>query len=214
MKISYICPHHSGPIGDRKFSPSQNQPLAAIETAHKERGFNMSELGYYTGYTFVLPPDGPPVQTRKIGEMTCGATGFNFNTVHICMLGNFTLNARGLPVEVPTARQKLDFLNICMKLLRKDLSGFEVNAGTEIDCNLSRILPHRILQPNHTSCYGDYFPDTWARDFVAERVKGDLAVATRLLTLYERLFVLLKQISAFPLGSGGDHYCSGNIKIK
>lgn len=206
--LRFICPHHSGPIGRDPYSKSQHISLEHIENAHAAKDFNLSDMGFYTGYNIILPPEGPWVQTRALGEMTCAAVGHNFDTVHIAFLGNFTKQQNGLPIELPTSTQKLDFIDICMRLLRKDYSKFVVKPGTEFDLHVSRILPHRILQPNHTSCYGDFLSDTWARDLIAERMRGQLDLAVKLLYLYQKLLILIKQSS---YGSSGEKSCSGNI---
>jgi len=206
----YLCVHHSGPIGSSPYSSSQGLTLSRLNQAHAARDFNESFLGYFVGYNFLVCPDGMIIQTRAIGEETCAQKGHNFDTVSICILGNFTTQENGLPVDVMPSAQKLAFLNLSTNLIRGIVSKYEVITGTQMNINLSRVFPHRVLQPKHTECYGNYYPDTWARDEIAVRMRGELNVLiASLLSLVERLKLFLAPRSV----GGSDYSCDGHTEI-
>jgi hypothetical protein len=210
--MKYIATHNTGGTSD-PFASTQNVTLSQVDSYHKSRGFNRSSLGYHVGYNFFLPPNGPIVQTRAIGEMTCAAVGHNYDTVHVCFAGNFTRKPDGLPVDTITAQQKLDFLNIVMQLLRKDYRNIAILPSTQLsmDLSLTRILPHRALQKT-TECHGSFYPDTFFRDFVVQRVRGEIDILFKLVAAYQQLLLLLQRTAPRSVGAE-DMYCEGLIDI-
>lgn len=163
--ITKICVHHSGGMGSDDTAKSSSLTIGEINRAHQARDFNLSEMGYYVGYNAVIFPDGTMVQTRFIGEQTAAAVGSNFDTVHICLLGNFNQG-----VEVPTWFQQMKLRSVLEALItgspgRVDL---KIRPGTVLNMSFNAIYPHRVLQPNHTECYGNGLTDTWARDLIKD----------------------------------------------
>ena len=184
--------------------------LSQIDSAHAARDFPKSTLGYHVGYNFVISPDGMVIQCRAIGEETCAQKGHNFDTISICILGNFTKQSNGLPVDTMTGEQKLAFLTVCMDLFYKRYNKYAVVTGTTFNLSLGRINPHRILQPYHTDCYGNFYSDTWARDQVAVRMNGELNILkAKLLSLVEALKLFLTPRSV----GASDYSCDGHIEI-
>lgn len=190
MVIKNIAIHHFGPNGASPKSAHLTE--AHINNAHKARWPEFpSELnGSYIGYNFVIYLDGEMKQYRFIGEETAAQKGHNFDTVSICLAGNFTTG-----VESPTFAQKMKLKNTILALLRNDLKGMMIKHGTSCDFSVDRIYPHRVLQPNHTSCYGNSLPDNWAKNLVTNDIQ--LNLLTTLLELCRKLLKLKK------LGSTG-----------
>lgn len=214
--IKHICVHHTGPIGKDPYSSSAGVSMTHIENAHKARMFNYSHMGYYTGYNFLITPVGLPIQTRKVGEMTCAATGHNFDTVHICISGNFTKKPDGTPVDRMTGAQKLTFISLVMALLQKGDSFVDANGAKriiiykdkdQVELKPYRIWPHRILQPNHTTCYGNYLDDFWARNFVLYRIAGEIGYLSRIRSSWAHLLTLLKRDQC----GAEDKSCPGHL---
>jgi hypothetical protein len=106
-----------------------------------------------------------------------------------------------------TPEQHLAYVNLVMKLLRKDYRDFVIAPNAVIDLSVSRIFPHRILQPHHTSCYGDSLDDNWGRDVILKRMYGEIEILQKLLYTYQKLLLL---ISPKKLGSN-DKSCEGFI---
>jgi len=188
--INKICVHNSGGIGDNPLALSSHLTVESINLAHKKRGFNLSEMNYYVGYNFLLFPDGRLLQTRLIGEQTAAAVGSNFDTVHICLLGNFTKGS----MESPTGAQKEALKGLILNLENGSFANlYKVKNGASCDFNRTRVYAHRELQPT-TSCFGSSLPDAWARDLVgpvAEETELQKLLVT-LLDLYKKLLQLLQ----------------------
>jgi len=97
------------------------------------------------------------VHCRFIGEETAAQKGHNFDTVSICMEGDFT-NIK------PSFAQQETLIRFVRLLVSGELDPtWAVLNGTPISIPKENVLPHRVLQPNHTSCYGTALPDDWAR---------------------------------------------------
>lgn len=159
--INKIGVHHTGPLTpNNALSSSKNITEDNINNAHRERTFNLSDLGYYIGYNVVIYSDGSWKQYRLLGEQTAAATGSNFNTFHVCMAGNFTKG-----VDKPTPEQLKSLKLIIISLIENKPSsiGIKVKVGATYSFTAFDIYPHRVLQPNHTSCYGDSLDDNFAR---------------------------------------------------
>jgi len=169
MKTTKIGVHHSGPTSpSNPYSSSKNLTESQINKAHQSRDFNRSNLGYYIGYNVIIYPDGTWKQYRLLGEQTAASTGSNFNTFHICLLGNFTVG-----VDSPTKEQVASLKSIIAALIENYPSsiGIKTVAGQQYHFSAYNIFPHRALQPNHTSCYGSVLGDNWARDIAFQYLK-------------------------------------------
>ena len=98
MKTKLIV-HHSA-------SPAATTTLDDINLWHREAGFNLSSLGYYIGYHYVIDPSGKITMTRDVNEIGCHCnafdaalnTSYNKSSIGICVMGNFE-------DEQPTAEQ-------------------------------------------------------------------------------------------------------------
>lgn len=215
-EVRYICIHHTGPIGNDPLSKSQELTASQVNEAHKYRpdfiGYHAhkSTLDFYGGYNFFIDKDGFRTQFRKIGEETLAQTGHNLDTVSICLAGNFTKG-----VERPTPSQLAILTDTVKKLVAGNFSGMLVHADIDVavSCNFSmnRVFPHRVMQPNHTSCYGSALDDTWARDMILFNIAGEIGWLSRIGASFEHLLLILKKSSS--LGSSGGKSCEGFINL-
>lgn len=199
MEIKNIGVHHF----------AGNLTLDQLNAEHKARWEDMpSELrpDLYVGYNFVIWKDGSYTQCRYIGEETCAQKGHNFDTVSICLAGNFT---RG--IELPTEQQKNTLAFLAKAILDKNTHsyGLEVKQGTVINIKPENIFPHRILQPNHTECYGSALSDSWAREVIfkgsqtsintpqyapqGEQISKKMEIIRKLIALYQEQLAQLKR---------------------
>jgi hypothetical protein len=137
--------------------------LPEINSLHRGRWPDLpSELrpGIYVGYNVVIWRDGSYYQARYVGEETAAQVGHNKDTVSFCLSGDFTKGH-----DVPTEAQKAT-----LKALIRAVVAFpgvdmplKVKKGTVVSVLPENIYPHRVLQPNHTECYGSGLSDDWAR---------------------------------------------------
>ena len=87
----YIIVHHSA-------AKAPVPQFDSINEWHKERDFVQSELGYYVGYHRVIEKSGEVRIARGDLERDCDALGHNFDSLSVCMVGNFDM-------EDPTPQQ-------------------------------------------------------------------------------------------------------------
>lgn len=150
-EMKYICVHHFG-------GPSLN--LRQLSDVHRRRWPDFpSKLrpDLYVGYNFIIWKDGSWVQARFIGEETAAQQGHNFDAISICLEGDFT-DTR------PTFAQQETLKRFCRLIVSGVLDpDWKMLSGTKINIPKENIVPHRVLQPNHTTCYGQTLPDNWAR---------------------------------------------------
>ncbi len=201
--IRYIGVHHSGPLSSNDpNSSSAGLSLRDINLAHQQRWPDFkSALGYWVGYNILIFPDGTFAQTRLIGEETAAQVGHNFDTLAICMVGNYHQKADGTSVDKMTDQTIATLKKIMTAAFNGNLQslGIQVKPGTKFDLALSRILPHRILQPDHTECYGSSLSDTWARELMVGVIQEEISIATKLLELLTQLQAIYNN---WKLGSG------------
>jgi len=194
MEIKYIGIHHFGPSTPTgKFLKSSHLTEDNINNAHRQRwpDFPSEMTGKYIGYNCIIYPNGEMKQYRYIGEETAAQKGHNFDTVSICLAGNFTKG-----VELPTPEQRLRLKSLLGALLSGRLGsmGLEVKTGTTLNLSATRVVPHRVLQPNHTECYGSGLSDGWAKDLIIpmnEEMERQKMLAT-ILHLCRKLLQLLQ----------------------
>ncbi len=153
--MRYIVVHHSAV--SVKTQPSQFNP---INRYHKQKWEFISELGFYGGYNFLIEADGEIKQYRNIGEETIAQKGHNFDSISICLAGNFDK-------ELPTFAQ-------CRTLGRKLAKLCDEYKIAFVD-----IVPHRKFSTK--SCYGNCLSDNWA-SYLAMEYKINW-----LLKLFEKL---------------------------
>lgn len=203
-KIKYLAVHHSGGTLANPYFSSQSMTLAELERAHRARWPDFeSSLGFYTGYNIVVFADGSWVQARKFGEETAAQKGHNFDTISICLMGNFSIDPKtGSAVDKPTDAQLRAYRKLAKAIYQKtfevDEKKLSVVPGTEVDIPLQNVVPHRMLQL--TECYGFLLPDHWARNLLIEDLQ--LSILEQILNLYIRIFDLMRASRRALIGIG------------
>ena len=137
QKIIYAIVHHTAV--SRTKNPDQ---WNATNEYHREKWDMRSQLGYYVGYNYEISASGTVRQARLIGEETVACTGHNFDSIHICLDGNFD-------IELPTKEQEKTLQDLLLRLV------------DEYKINWKDIVPHRMFA--NKSCYGNLLPDDWAQ---------------------------------------------------
>lgn len=235
--ISFIGIHHTGGLGTDNFASTKHLTMDQIDSAHKSRWPDFPSSikrfngrPYYCGYNIVLFPDGSHIQCRAFGAETAAQKGHNFDTISICLVGNFMKRADGSSVDSVTPAQQRALQSLLKGILSGSHLGIYVSdPGIKYDLSYSRIHPHRILQPNHTDCYGTYLPDDWARQLALapdptpekplatpEDVKEVLSIYNQIQLLMARLQdIFAKKRFGKQLESVGArldrNYCSGMV---
>lgn len=201
-KIEFIALHHTGSTQSNPNASTQDMTWEQVDAVHRDKykayantwSAYKSILGHWGGYNFFIDKTGAIKQLRAIGEETAAQTGSNFNTVSICLAGNFSTT-----VEHPTPFQITAMTVLIRNILNKNLSEYAVMVGTEISIPFSNIKPHRLFSGANTQCYGNYLDDSWARD----RLIGHY------VSLIEKLKVWLQELKASLTSQklGGETNC-------
>lgn len=63
--------------------------LLPINKYHQQKWNMKSKLGFFVGYNFLIDCNGIAHNTRQIGEETIAQVGYNFNSISICLAGDF-----------------------------------------------------------------------------------------------------------------------------
>lgn len=129
----YILIHHSA-------ANAPTPQFAAINEWHKARDFVPSAAGWFVGYHKVIEKDGTVVTARADTERDCDALGHNFDSLSVCMAGDFD-------VSDPTPAQ--------IASLGKVLIAWHKKWGINAD----KMFPHRHFAAK--SCYGSRLPTYW-----------------------------------------------------
>lgn len=131
----YIIVHHSA-------ARSPQPQFEAIDEWHKERGFPVSSLGFYVGYHAVIEMDGTLRRARENTERDCDAYGHNFDSLSVCLVGNFDSS-------FPTLAQVAALGDLLLMW-----------------CDTYNLGPEDIFLHRHfaqKSCPGSKLHDSWAR---------------------------------------------------
>ena len=175
----FLALHHVGGTYNDPFASSINATAKQIDDWHKIRpdfiGYyaHLSSLGFYGAYTIFIERTGKWTQFRKVGEETMSQRGYNFNTVAICMAGNF-IKKNGIPIDTPTLEQMMTYKTLAIALLDNnrtmlDKLGVVIAPNTEIKITPANIHKHSYYQPN-TEC--NALPDSWGRDLLSDHIRG------------------------------------------
>lgn len=130
----YIIVHHSA-------AASPQPQFEAINEWHKQRDFPPSLSGFFVGYHRVIETDGTIQIARGDLERDCDALGHNFDSLSVCLVGNFD-HSDPTPAQVESLGETL--FGWCSK--------YKLGA--------TDIFPHRKFAAK--SCYGANLPDQWA----------------------------------------------------
>lgn len=145
-QVKYIFIHHTA----ISYSANPDQWNATAEN-HKERFNMLSSMNSYVGYNYEISAAGLIRQSRQEGEETAAVISYNFNSVSICLDGNFD-------IELPTQAQ-IDALTTLI-----------IGVMARHSVPLENIHPHRFAcdVPPYKSCYGNKLSDTWAQDLITQ----------------------------------------------
>lgn len=113
---------------------STTSQLNGVNNYHRGKWNMKSTLGWYVGYNYFIDVSGKVTNTRAVGEETMAQVGHNFNTISICLAGDFNKH-------LPNKRQ----IESLQKIIRNH---------PEIPESL--VLLHRDVQSNRT-CPGMLF---------------------------------------------------------
>ena len=158
----------------------------------------------FIGYNFLIEKNGRLFQARPVGAETAAQVGHNFDSISICLIGNFGTN-NSVPIDIPSPEQikKLQFL---MELfITNNENSYATHAisilsDTKIDISIARIQPHRFFW--QTECYGFSLPNDWARKLVSEHLYQFDPIKKKLLELQAQLLQLQNQLMQFKLKKG------------
>jgi len=126
MKPVRIILHHSADA----YAGSQ---LNKIDRYHKLRGFPVSSLGYFVGYTYLIDQKGVITQTRRDNETQAHTFGWNDGSIGICLEGNLDKN-------FPPQKQCDALAHLLIQKMK------------EYNIKLDEVYFHRHLRP--TDCPG------------------------------------------------------------
>ena len=155
--IKYLIIHHAGGTDLAPLADSSNYTLTQCNNDHKARFNMLSSLGHYCGYTYFIDKAGVVTQTRKDGEEGAHTIGHNFDSIGVCLAGNFD-------AFLPTAAQIISL----KELMKRKVAEFNIP--------LENIVPHRHFAKK--SCYGNKLADDWARNLI--RPSNNTAVKTEI----------------------------------
>lgn len=173
MKIQNIYIHHSGGLGNDNFASTLQTTPSEISKFHKTRWnfpsrFIKDESIRYMGYNFIYDPKTRKfTQGRAIGEETAAVIGRNFDSVHLCIIGNY--NKKPLSEEaVDTMFTYMieDITHFLLDLINNNARKLIVDPKAEISLSKTRIYPHR--QAANTMCYGTSLADNFFTQKVHE----------------------------------------------
>jgi hypothetical protein len=200
MIMKYVAMHHSGGLANDKYAPSQHLKWENINEAHRQRWNFKSSLGFYGGYNFFVEKDGTIKEFRAIGEETAAQLGHNFDTISICVAGNFIVK-NGVPVEVPTDEQKASVFQLALTSFAPsgDDAGFVVAPNTTIDFNMSRVHHHSFYSSTECDCLPDTFWPTVYKEQVTKMVQPDKIPVDDPITLVDAIIGLLLRLKAVLL---------------
>lgn len=192
-KIRFLSIHHSGGIGTDNYASTAHLTAGRIDYAHRIKWNFESKLGHFGGYNFIIERNGSWVQHRAIGEATAAQRGHNFDTISICLIGNFN-KLNGLFIDNPMVEQiaTLKYLLSAFMENRPEMYekiGIKIAPDTKIKIPAYNIVPHRYFRP--TQCYGDGLSDSWARSLIMDLVYRQHANYKRIIEVYARILMLL-----------------------
>lgn len=166
--IRFIAIHHFGAPQHQPNADASRLSERDINETHKARWPNFSSQidlkdfsKNYIGYNFIVWPSqerGGVRQYRPIGAETAANKGHNFDTISICMACNTNYSE-------PNEYQRVETSKLILKLFNRNFEGIVVVPNTTFDLHISRIVPHRFLQPD-TECYGHKLPIDWGQKLV------------------------------------------------
>ncbi len=187
-KPNFLILHHTAGIYANPGYDSSDMTLSQINEYHKSLRFNKSIFGYYAGYHYIIFKDGTLKQTRYENEMGCHTIGKNFNSLGICLVGNFSRIGEN---RFPSLEQQESFKNLLIRLMNK------------YDIPLSKVVGHRYF--SQTECPGKNIGKKWieqlleeqleeSEDIKIELLKKEISLLQKLLALYTKILRLFSKV--------------------
>lgn len=221
-----IALHHAGGFQGRPHASSLFLTATEINEAHRLRWNFESRYfrGSYVGYNFIYDPKSREfTQHRAIGEETAAQRGHNWDTISICILGNYSIvPGTELSADRMTAQIERDVARFALDLI-DGTSTHTLTPDATLDLSIYRVHPHRHFQAG-TECYGTALSDRWIASLLARYTKDPdtqilierVALLKQLLALYLRLKALYalsearqRSLGASPL----DRSCEGMVEL-
>jgi len=222
--LRYIAVHHSGGTQYNPLASTSHTTHEQINKYHKDFfDFPSSIPGEWGGYNFGYSPITREFhQFRPLGEETAAQRGWNFNTISLCIYGNYMkIPGSSLSVDRMDEYIERDIALFILKLINKDHGLWKIKPYTQFDLSISRVHAHRWFQPTTTECYGTALTDSWVQNILARyrltKKKNDieqrLIIYRQLLALFLKIQSLIQQrdammVSASPFDRGD---CPGHV---
>ena len=168
MEIKNIAIHHTAVAKGR-----QKYQLRAVNRYHKDKWNMISNLNWYIGYNYFIDTHGVVTNTRQIGEETMAQKGHNFDTISICLAGNFN-------EEYPSWSQ-----NASLRYLIRRLKEQYPNVN---------ITTHRDLQENRV-CPGNLFTDEYMTSILTEPTPEEKEKQTKIMEMQSTIDILIDFIA-------------------
>jgi len=118
IKPEFIIVHHIGGSDAKPLADTSSFSLEQLDKEHKKRFGIKSSLGYYVAYNYYILQDGTLIQTREDTERDMDALGYNFNSISVCLQGNFDCT-------MPTEKQKV----VMSKLILQKSDQYNIKFG-------------------------------------------------------------------------------------
>lgn len=173
MKIENIFIHHSGGLGNDNFASTLQTTPQDISKYHKARWnfasqYIKDETLRYTGYNVVYDPKTRKfTQCRAIGEETAAVIGYNFNSFHLCIIGNYNKKPLSTESVDPMFTYMVeDITHFLIDLINNNARNLIVAKGLDLKLSKTRIFPHR--KAANTMCYGTSLDDNFFLKKVTE----------------------------------------------
>lgn len=133
-----IIVHHSGGTDRDPMADTSGHTAQSMEAYHLSKGWEG------LAYQYVIHSNGDIWLGRPEFYHGAHTTNYNFESIGICLSGNFDFS-------LPTKEQEISLV----KLIKDILARYP---------NIGEIYPHRKFADK--SCYGKRLSDVWARDLI------------------------------------------------
>lgn len=146
--------HHSADLQD-------SFQFKKINYYHMGQDFPQSSLGFYCGYHWVIEKNGELKQARLETEIGAHDAGENFDSIGICLAGNFNK-------ESPTKEQQITAAKLVKDIMKR------------WNIPITQIEPHR--KGDITDCPGSRLGDYW---LVFNYLKSEVNWLNKLIAMWQ-----------------------------
>ena len=176
MKMKYLVLHHTA-------VHSTTSQLNGVNNYHKDKWNMKSTLGWYVGYNYFIDISGKATNTRDVGEETMAQVGHNFDSISVCLAGNFN-------EEVPSEAQNRS-LRALIKII-KELHP-EIILKLHRDVQYNRTCPGKLLTLEYlrsVTMKEPFQPDTHDK----KKKEAIIAELAKSITLLQKLVAQLQRL--------------------